>query len=256
MLKIFDIFKKRRKKPLAGWKDVEPILAPYKKTAWFPETEQRASAGHASRFSGLPLLLEGETWPSCRHCAKPMQLFLQLNSSDLPDQAGLPFGDGILQVFYCTNEYKDCEFECEAYLPFSQSTLLRVIRPEESGTVSAKKNPVKWAFPEKVIVKWTGKEDYPNWEELRMMGCSLSEDDIDILCDQQYPLAGDKLLGWPHWVQGVEYPQCPDCGKSMKLIFQIDSDDHLSHMFGDMGCAHITQCEDHRHQLAIAWACH
>jgi uncharacterized protein YwqG len=76
-----------------------------------------------------------------------------------------------------------------------------------------------------------------------------------MLYEQDFPKTGDKLLGWPAWIQGIEYPECPDCGDSMKLIFQIDSEDNLDYMFGDVGCAHITQCEKHPHRLAIAWAC-
>jgi len=33
---------------------------------------------------------------------------------------------------------------------------------------------------------------------------------------------GDKLLGWPSWVQGVEYPRCPRCNQQMSFVFQID----------------------------------
>ena len=76
-----------------------------------------------------------------------------------------------------------------------------------------------------------------------------------MLYEQDFPKTGDKLLGWPAWVQGIEYPECPVCSDSMKFIFQIDSEDNLDYMFGDVGCAHITQCEKHPERLAIAWAC-
>jgi uncharacterized protein YwqG len=41
----------------------------------------------------------------------------------------------------------------------------------------------------------------------------------------------------------------------MSLVFQIDSNDNLDYMFGDVGCSHVTQCKNHPHQLTIAWAC-
>ncbi len=41
----------------------------------------------------------------------------------------------------------------------------------------------------------------------------------------------------------------------MRLVFQVDSDDNLSFMFGDSGCGHITQCQHHKNQVAFAWTC-
>ncbi|MCP4809683.1 MAG: DUF1963 domain-containing protein [Proteobacteria bacterium] len=41
----------------------------------------------------------------------------------------------------------------------------------------------------------------------------------------------------------------------MGLVLQIASEDHLDHMWGDVGCAHISMCPDHPDQAALAWAC-
>ena len=66
---------------------------------------------------------------------------------------------------------------------------------------------------------------------------------------------GDKLLGWPSWVQGVEYPRCPRCNQQMSFVFQIDSNDNLDYMFGDAGTAHVTRCSAHPDEFAFGWAC-
>ncbi len=66
---------------------------------------------------------------------------------------------------------------------------------------------------------------------------------------------GDTLLGWPHWIQGVEYPECPKCKARMEHVFQIDSEKNLPLMWGDMGIAHVTRCPTHREVLALGWAC-
>lgn len=65
----------------------------------------------------------------------------------------------------------------------------------------------------------------------------------------------DKLLGWPNWVQGVEYPSCTKCDATMRHLFQIDSEQNVAHMFGDAGRGHITQCPNHPNILAFSWAC-
>ena len=38
-------------------------------------------------------------------------------------------------------------------------------------------------------------------------------------------------------------------------IFQLDSEDHVPFMFGDVGTGHITQCPEHLEVVAFGWAC-
>ena len=230
-------------------------ISQFKKTTWLPVVEKRTGTVLNSKFSGIPLLAENEGWPCCGLCQQEMQLFVQLNSSELPVEAQQVFGGGILQVFYCTNDEQGCEVECEAYFPFAKSTLLRVVDPAKVVAKNLVVSPVIDAFEEKVIIAWHAADDYPNCEELDELGVELSDKEAEMLYEQNFPKTGDKLLGWPAWVQGIEYPECPVCSDSMKFIFQIDSEDNLDYMFGDVGCAHITQCEKHPERLAIAWAC-
>ncbi|MEI6707832.1 MAG: DUF1963 domain-containing protein [Methylococcales bacterium] len=230
-------------------------ISQFKKTTWLPVVEKRTGTVLNSKFSGIPLLAENEVWPCCGLCQQEMQLFVQLNSDELPVEAQQAFGGGILQVFYCTNAEQICEVKCEAYFPFAKSTLLRIIDPANLVAKNLTVSPVHHAFKEKVIVSWQASDDFPNDEELDDLGLDLSEEEVESLYEHDFPKTGDKLLGWPYWIQGVEYPECPDCGDIMKLVFQIDSEDNLDYMFGDAGCAHITQCEKHPERLAIAWAC-
>jgi hypothetical protein len=41
----------------------------------------------------------------------------------------------------------------------------------------------------------------------------------------------------------------------MQFVFQIASEDNIPYMFGDVGTGHITQCPEHKNQLAFGWAC-
>ena len=260
MKNIFNIFKKKESKQSqsAGtlFKNISSIVLPYKRLAWFPKTVEKNSSQLSSKFSGIPALSKDESWPCCANCEEPMQLFLQLNSKDLPESEQNLFGEGLLQVFYCTNWDEECEVKCDAFFPFSKSSLVRVSNYNAEEIYFLDKSPVKNAFTEKAIIGWISMEDYPNWEELSNFGINLTDEQSDLLCDLDYPKPKDKLWGWPYWVQGVEYPDCPECGESMKLLFQIDSEDNLPYMFGDSGCSHITQCEHHPDILTIAWACY
>jgi hypothetical protein len=65
----------------------------------------------------------------------------------------------------------------------------------------------------------------------------------------------DNLAGWPAWIQHVEYPKCPRCGRRMVHVFQVDSEEHIPLMFGDCDCGHITLCPEHNEIGAFGWAC-
>ena len=163
-------------------------------------------------------------------------------------------------MFYCTNGEQECEVEAEAFYPFAKSTLLRVVNPAAGKAAANIKIPspavIPDYFPAKVITGWLQKEDYPNPEETQSLGLELAEDEWNELADSDFPLGGDKLAGWPSWVQGIEYPDCPVCKESMRLVFQVDSEDNLPYTFGDSGCGHITQCKNHPEVVAFGWACY
>lgn len=234
--------------------EIPAVIKPFSRTAWKPVTSDVDGSVSASKFSGRPWLAAEESWPECQNCGSPMQFFLQLNLDDLPEQIGGEFGAGLLQMFYCTNSDPMCEVDCEAYFPFSKSVLLRVVHTTGQSQ-EAEIPTVASFFPAKTIVGWQAMDDYPNGEEGANLGIQLTESEWEGLYDADYPRRRDKLAGWPYWVQGVEYPSCPLCQQTMRLVFQIDSEDNIPYMWGDFGCGHITQCKEHKDQLAFGWAC-
>jgi uncharacterized protein YwqG len=233
---------------------VNPTIAAYKRSVWKPLVAMRDGPLAASKFSGTPWLDEGEAWPQCPNCNRHLQLFLQLNLDELPKPLMGKFGDGIIQLFYCTTQEPQCEVECEAFFPFARSVLVRLI-PKKAIPSDVAVPPVGDIFPARTIIGWREDDDYPNWEEGETLGIELEESEWEQLSEEDFPRSGDKLAGWPHWVQSLEYPNCPDCGNLMRLVFQIDSNDNLPYDFGDVGCGHITQCETHKERLAFGWAC-
>lgn len=250
---------------LAPWREV------HKRPAWKPIVEAEDREITASKFSGRPWLAEGEPYPCCGCCEDPMPLFLQLNLADLPRELTGRFGSGLLQLFYCTSEYCDDGWE-----PFSESKLVRLVQPNEPAqSLLEGEFPT---FPAKTIVGWTMLDDYPHPAEHDELGLifnyNFSANTVQIECPElgmetaPLPMSadleaemvaiaemGDKLAGYPFWVQGVEYPSCPDCDRRMELVFQLDSEDNLPFMFGDVGCGHITQCPQHKEIVTFGWAC-
>jgi uncharacterized protein YwqG len=251
---MINLFKKKPDNNEPSLDDILQKLEGLKRSTWVPIVSDGDGDILASKFSGLPWLSESEEWPVCPNCSKPMQLFVQLNLSTLPHRPeGCP-DKGLVQLFYCTSSEPLCESDCEAFFPWSKSVVARLISAEGENT-QLDKTPVEDAFPPKLITGWNKKDDYPNWEEIETNGIQLTDPEFEKLDEAEAPVLGDKLLGWPAWVQGVEYPDCPTCGKKMNLLFQIDSECNLPYMFGDVGCGHMTQCSSHPEKIAFGWAC-
>lgn len=222
-----------------------------------PVVDEEEESLLGSKIGGNAYIPEGQQPPRCTNCNKELVLFLQLNPKDLPEGSDLDLEpEKLVQLFYCTSQSPPCEVVCEAYLPFSKSVLARTLPLPEKGVSQAEEQSGGRQFAEKIITDWVVHDDYPDWQEMQVGGARLKDAEIEVLenSSQGVPQAGDKLGGWPYWVQGVEYPVCPECGIQMQMIFQIDSNHHLPYMFGDSGIGHLHQCRLHKSVLAFGWA--
>lgn len=248
-------------KDIAPTVDLDEILkkiAVYKRSTWMPVVDEEEEQLLGSKIGGKAYIPAGEQHPHCPNCQKELVLFLQLNPKDLPADSDLDLEPGVLvQLFYCTSQTPHCEVVCEAFLPFSKSVVARTIPLPTTGE---EPNPqeINYSrqYKEKLITDWIVYEDLPDWQEMQVGDARLSDAEVEALenSSQGVPQAADKLGGWPYWVQGVEYPHCPECGIQMQMIFQLDSNHHLPYMFGDAGIGHLHQCRLHKNVLAFGWA--
>lgn len=254
--------------------------------AWRPVTDTVDGDLLASKFDGTPYLPD-DVWPICPTCNEPMQLFLQLNRATLPESSKAYASDGMIQLFYCIgSEAEDmCEASIENYEPFSPGQVCRLIEilPDSAPTPSLPANFEP--FESKRIIRWDEFPDHPGFEAFERLGLlfkfrndrkTLSATaewadgnvrvenlrrprfksfDTDLTAFVSKAEDKDKLGGWPYWIQGEEYPNCSTCGESMNYLFQIDSEDHLDFMFGDMGCGRLFQCPKHADILTFTWDC-
>lgn len=260
-----------------------PWLEGRRRGAWRPVVVAGEPNGSVSKFCGVPWLSTGESVPTCDECGRSLRLFVQLDLGALPDELGGRFGSGVLQLFYCTGQDDEAApgsdnecFQDEAWAAFSDvASLVRVVAsdslqsPDPSSGYSS-------GWPAAAIVGWDRFDDLPDPEDHASAGLEVDYDfrartavlrcaevglaavvDVDDLPVEAIAEAadGDKLGGWPYWVQGAEYPDCPRCGTTMQLVVQIVSDGHVPFMFGDMGVGHVTQCPVHHDSVAFGWAC-
>lgn len=225
-----------------------------KRTAWLPETVEGDAKTACSKFGGTAWLLAGEAWPTCVRCGKPMALFLQLDLASLPEEASRMLGDGLLQMFYCVSR-TNCVLTREGLSPFSPYQLVRRVDPGP-GAPAAQPAPLDRFLYARTITSWKPIDDYASTYELQELGITLDDATSDLLFErgltaQQH----DKLFGWPAWVQCVDYPRCRICGRVLRLIFELQSQQNLFYNFGDSGCGQITGCPDHPDELAFFWQC-
>jgi len=254
-------------------KTLEPWRAKHRLAAWRPIAEDGDGSPTVSKFCGTPWIGSDAAWPDCGNCNQPLQLFLQLDLEALPAELERRFGTGLLQLFYCTRD------ECQGYggwEPFGDDlSRVRIVRPQGPGVKTSPTTNVG-NHPAKQIVGWNQFMDLPHPEEHAQLGLKyvydhkastvrLEREEMGLVLENiNDPMLaenvanselGDKLAGWPAWIQSMEYPQCPRCKRRMIHVFQIDSEDHIPFMFGDAGCGHITQCPDHKEIVAFGWAC-
>jgi uncharacterized protein YwqG len=231
----------------------EELRAKLRRTAWIPKVEEGDDDPLASKVGGTPWIPEGSEHPTCANCGRPLPLLVQLDVATLPEPKRFG-GTGLIQLFYCTSSDPLCEVDVEAFFPYKSSVVARRVDAEEPGAASTA-TPVT-VFEAKRIVGWEEREDFPNWEEREELLADLVGEDEELDDeDDRFPLVGEKLWGWPLWVQSIEYPSCQECGATMQLVMQIDSNGLLDYQWGDIGCAHLTQCPHHPDRLAFGWAC-
>jgi Domain of unknown function (DUF1963) len=168
-----------------------------------------------TKFGGRPFVeAQKYPWPACT-CGKKMLFFLQLNSNSLPEKLEMKekYFDGLLQLFYCG---ADCGVE--SWSPFSAGHCVRVVKSGDlnAGQAGAVEKGVENVFPFKRVLNWTEKTDYISATELSESG-EMDDDAesefVDEVTEELKNLSGEKLFGWPCWVQGVEYPKCRKCNK-------------------------------------------
>jgi hypothetical protein len=222
-------------------------LGEFERALWIPQVRFHAGEITASKLGGTPFIARTEDWPCCGVCSAPMELFLQLNSRDLPAELADRFS-GLLQVFLCPTG--NCAF---GYEGFSKASLLRLCKPV--GQPRYQRPPFEDAFIEGVIESWQRGTEVPSSRELEALGIELSDEQQQLIFNESERVTaiGDKLGGWPDWPQNLDYLACPQCRRRMDVLFQFGPYSTLPYCFMDGGTAWVSQCAQHPDVLALNW---
>lgn len=233
--------------------EILQMLEEAAKIAYFPKTKKTTVKSNTnSKFGGLPHLNQENEWPICNCCKNPMSFFMQLNLEKL--SINYANNKGLLQVFLCTQS--DCNAALETYAPFCEGAVIRILNIEKSSAMANLGKHTIATFPERNISKWGMESDYPHPESYDKIGIQLNPETYDILADAEIALEGDKLGGWPSFVQGHQEVYDPEDNTTYEYLFQIDSEDNLPFMFGDGGTAYIYYHPQKPEKLAMFWQCY
>lgn len=217
-----------------------PELTKQGRTAWVWELTDGEGATDSTRTGGRAMMGENETWPSCGNCQNPLTFMMQCNLDALPD--GMTDHDsGVLRFFYCMHE--DC-VGMGGWDAFDPQHHLSVLNGDGHFQTAPEGT---FAIKPQFVSDTIKTEDFPHWPDRQ--GLELPESDTKI-----HALSGHKYAGWPHWIQGAERPNCPDCSAVMEPFIQLDQDWNRDFNFGG-GIGHISQCRTHKDNFAFGWAC-
>ena len=194
--------------------DAERILQQYGRPCALADLSVAAGAtAGASRLGGVPSLDAASAWPQCGGCREPMTFLAELVASEL---AGLlepvPF-EGRLQVFECPN--------CDGREHFTRSRCVRQIALDAVVATALPDESAHWSrfmIPERSIVGWTVARDTPDVDEVNEL-CDYDIDEAsELLAQRGHRHRGEKVGGWPSWIQNIDYGVCDVCPRST-LVF-------------------------------------
>ena len=143
-------------------------LGSYRRKSYIPEISEGEGTIFQSKFGGIPFQKDGEDWPICDSCGKPLQFFLQINVEELPYslKKAQNLSDGLIQVFICTNDTEECFFssieDSKGYTFIRYVSHRELLNPNKNINLPNQ----NLLFTPKIISSWLERDDYPSLEEM------------------------------------------------------------------------------------------
>ncbi|MCG7337037.1 DUF1963 domain-containing protein [Sporosarcina sp. ACRSM] len=229
-------------------------LAETKKPGLLIEGKVRATTTLESKFGGQPYWLKTDAYP-VTESGEPLRLLAQINFSEMEESIPHYPTEGILQFFVADDDVYGLNFEDGTH----QDTF-RVVYHE-----SIESDPAKWMtdfptfgdehyFPieKESALSFQRSDEIVSGADYRFNALTNVDQWLENATDEDYEThdeimeayheiasgQGSKLGGYPFFTQ--EDPRAyGDYPTFDTLLLQIDTDDELSIMWGDMGVANF-----------------
>lgn len=274
---------------------LEQSLGMYRRQTFAPVLGAVGTSSELGHFGGHPSPSVQAFVPVCGHCDAELTLVLEVALEHAPAAfQERTAAHGLFQFFYCCSPQCSCP---AAWEPFQKNSLSRIVDKDPAASSPATK-PLYERLP---IIEWVALNEGPAWEERgqmpvdhQMLSALWFQELQEVAYDLAWPTrldagrqeilahydltldsapselellrtyTGDKLLGWPWWSQGVEYPHCQACGTVMEMLCQINNDggpkeppgcsSALGQVFAGDGNGHIYRCPTDG-TMTFTWAC-
>jgi len=218
---------------------VKPLIRPTTKLEILAASRPPNNSQLNSHFGGQAYFEKGEEWPRTKK-GKPLNFIFQLfNSAELE----LPENIELIQFYYDWDEFPwDTE---------NDGWLVKIYQKTQKENIEYIEKPKELGKSKYCEISCQAIQSLPDWEGIDLhcnnasnLSCVLNEDKpwdsyaqvvAKLIGEQSYQ---SQLGGYPRWVQGESTPKDSN-GNSMKLLFQIDSEDNAGLMWGDVGLIYV-----------------
>ena len=245
---------------LSSIEDLEKLVTPLVRKATKIEVFKSSSPPEdtqmKSHFGGQPYFEIGEEWPKSKN-GRYLDFVFQVFNNGEND---IPANIKLVQFFYDWEEFPwssgDDGWLVKIYENLNTAQSLKIEKPFESE-FSTQYCEVSFKSV-KTLPDWEGIGEYS--DKASKLSCILNEDEPwdsyqkvveRLIGKQDYQ---SQIGGYPNWVQGESTPK-NNKGELMKLLFQIDSEEHAGLMWGDVGLIYVFYDESNK-QIEFELQCH
>lgn len=228
-------------KNLTTLQDLELLVKPLIRDATELILEEPSDSSHDSQlishFGGEPYFEKGDHWPVTEE-GKPLDFVFQVfNDTGLC----LPEPVRLVQFFYDRDASP-----WESWEDGWSVKIFEELHPQRRIHIA---RPAELRKPVFCKIKYRTVKSLPDWEGINVIHRDAAN--LSLVLDRERPwrcyaqvvknLAGEQkyrsqLGGYPKWVQGESTPGHPN---TVKLLFQIDSEDRAGLMWGDVGLVYV-----------------
>jgi uncharacterized protein YwqG len=234
---------------------VKPLVRKTTKIEVKPASKPPENSQMNSHFGGQPYFEEGADWPKNKS-GKALDFIFQIyNDQNLE----LPQNIKLVQFFY---DWEELPWDTQ-----SDGWFVKTHKDLDTNKRLFIRRPAALEGSKYCRVELSAINTLPDWEGIDLFGeeasqlsCDLNDDEpwdeydkvvTKLVGEQKYQ---SQLGGYPNWVQGESTPLGTN-GKPMKLLFQIDSENHAGLMWGDVGLIYVFYEPESDH-LEFTLQCH